>query len=1603
MFNWSDSMRALISLAFSKLSSSEKEKSINDFPTIWYSDGAFKETSPEKDLYQYFLSQDNNKELNSSFEFQGCNNPYHAKAKAVSELFKSRYQNIIRLSLKNSSVLYEPGDFIYLNSESISALKGVYLLINSVVVNEDNTVEVEGVTFHPGLLAWNTAEQIELLSRKLVNNEVLPPSNLSFNKLSVNQEYSSGSLQWIAPSDGSAYEYLVQASNVNTPNILFTIGRTRSNYIDFPIFQNQNLNFYVYTINSSGQKSTNPATLLNQNVTPVVLNNVNVFAEPNSILVKRSQIVGSTAPTSSNVIFKTFLGTSELAYSTSDVLPKKSWKIISQNGNLPSNQGTYEIINNNLVINYSQDLKEIFDSTLSITIVVVVNPTNQNQAVTSSECLTFEKSIFISQTLDLSSDRVYSADISLYRYSVADLVNLAVTGGSYDLLNREFLTLPAGWFETPEDALENAALPEDAEYGDLYRIDVNLQTFFPTTIVDDISWQLARYANNTVISRDIPVYYRRGYQGPVPTSQPVGGSFTFPFGPLTVPTDSFNSNIVYYSSIPDGAGDLYQSTARFSRVGNNGVNTNIPIWSFPRRIFQNLMASRTLVAYYRKSINSPLPSVAPLGGSFTFPDGPYALPTDTNPLIIWSETIPEGLGSLYETRAYVENLSNQGLNQNTISWSQPRKIVDSPILSAILTLFKWSVNQPSISSGTSEYNWVTATNTLSAGLISNGWSTEFPKYQGQGSLWVATQTINADSGTTFQTVNWLENTTISVANPNQIPNSKTETITLYRWALSTPSITGSSFYKWIDKTLVDVDGNPVNPPSGWSLNPVTTPSAGFTLYTASVRLLDAFSAETTFVDWSQSVIVVSGFAAEGVQGPPGVDGVQGPAGADGLQGASSRIAYGKSTLAVNNNQSLVTTLGNLSFPPSDSWDFTGVTWGSSVPTLDTNEYAWQANGIYNPNTNQTFWESPFLATFKVGQLSAIATSTGSLNANEITVAENGSIRSGKGFYEDNNSEGFFLGKDQGVTKFEVGNEDGSKSIKWDGENLSINGSEIVVPRVTKTTTELTRYKRLKIEDFFCSDFYDLPGLIVENGSAYVSPGNPFFDRFGGTYLDPVSNIEYYVSICWPLETDSLGFVKSVNVLNNGFVLFGTGAGYRQTLDIGVPWSSSSSSGQWTNSQGSFGVYHPIFIPVIKTQYFEPINNQNGSLIIYLSSTWSRLPKYQEGYTVRRTEPIIVPSVENGFAYVLKNPIESFTLPSQEPVWNTTMQGETIVGSASFITIEYPRLFLQYQLAPDEASLDLIKQIPMVPDLSGLASASITTGFLPANYLSPVTDSFFNLPVLRPPMKPFVSTVTAISYPTLPVLGLTFLQRGTFSTVPVFADDSIGTNRSLEKGSRVFVYWTQYTSGEAFDINNITATWVQFDGTDWGPQGFNRFLQYIYATDVNGNNQSQGPYSENAYPIVPIGENLDIDALTIEIDYDVDVVGLQGIIRVTNKVGANNAAYWKGLYTFVIYFTPEKPSVYFAGWNPKEISEYIRDNLVLINGTTLDSDAISVFGIRSGLLTKGFYSIGINYTIPNSVNTVNIKENKISGTRDRVGSYLNSTITEISILTTGFKE
>jgi len=374
--------------------------------------------------------------------------------------------------------------------------------------------------------------------------------------------------------------------------------------------------------------------------------------------------------------------------------------------------------------------------------------------------------------------------------------------------------------------------------------------------------------------------------------------------------------------------------------------------------------------------------------------------------------------------------------------------------SATPTLYQWSTATPSNPSGQSTYTWSTATNASYTG--GGGWTTTIPANPGIPliQLWTATKPVVAVVGTVTSTISWtsgysIASVTLNGQNgangtngTNGLNGLQVARPVVYQWAVTLPAgPTGTSTYTWSSSSFTPV-------PSGWSTSITSAPSAGYTLWAASVNISDTATATTTSINWTLASIIAAGYAgnngATGPTGPTGPTGATGPTGGTGNQGASARICYSKTTLtSLASTPATITTSGPSSFPPNDSWGG-GTVWQATPQTISAGESVYQSDGIYNPATGLTVWNVPYLSALKVGSLSAISTNTGNLTVSGTIQSNNAALSgttmtgSGAVIYSDG--------------QFAVGNS--TNNITYNGSAITLNGTVVFPSNINSNNLTL---------------------------------------------------------------------------------------------------------------------------------------------------------------------------------------------------------------------------------------------------------------------------------------------------------------------------------------------------------------------------------------------------------------------------------------------------------------------------------------------------------------------------------------------------------------------
>jgi len=329
---------------------------------------------------------------------------------------------------------------------------------------------------------------------------------------------------------------------------------------------------------------------------------------------------------------------------------------------------------------------------------------------------------------------------------------------------------------------------------------------------------------------------------------------------------------------------------------------------------------------------------------------------------------------------------------------------------ATANLYQWSISTPGNPSGNSTYTWATGANSAYTG--GNGWSTTIPTNPGTPLLvlWVASKKVTAAAGVTTSTVSWTSGYSVAGAGQNGDTGPsgyQSARPTVYQWAASIPTISGTSTYTWSTGAF--------SPPSGWTTSIPTSPSPGFTLWAASVSLIDVATATTTTINWSTSSIIASGYA-----------------GTSGAAGASAKIMYARISGNPTPVSGTVTVSGDnrpTGAQASAVWGGSfNVTWYANDPDPTSNNSLYQSDGIYN-GSSSTAWSTPYISSLKVGSLSAITVNTGNLTVTGTvqsnTAAISGTTMTGSGgvLYSSGN--------------FAFGNS--TTNISYNGSAITLNG------------------------------------------------------------------------------------------------------------------------------------------------------------------------------------------------------------------------------------------------------------------------------------------------------------------------------------------------------------------------------------------------------------------------------------------------------------------------------------------------------------------------------------------------------------------------------------
>lgn len=466
---------------------------------------------------------------------------------------------------------------------------------------------------------------------------------------------------------------------------------------------------------------------------------------------------------------------------------------------------------------------------------------------------------------------------------------------------------------------------------------------------------------------------------------PTSTTATYTFSTDTFSAGNLTSGWTRSMPAPSGTTPIYRSTWTVTTTTPATPVTISGTWSTPTIVAQNGAAGSTgntsfLVVLYQRTATNSAPSVTTTGNSS------YNLTTGviSGQPASWSVADP-GAGSGAYLWA-IQQAGNSSVNPATLAntgWSSPILVGVDTTQRGIARMWQWGASGATPGKPVGSSTWTWATSTISGYVGGGGWSMTIPSNPGTVGwvLYEASKAVSDGPTATATTVTWANdaNTTVSTLSANGTqgsPGTQSASPTVYRWDTSTPAApVGSPTYTWSTGLFGAA-------PTNWTLTPGTAPSPGYTLYGATVSLIDTTGATATGFNWSSASITARGYA--------GTNGT-------GAQGASARYGYARIAGNPSATGTTCTVSGDVrpnSTQSSTAWGASfAVTWSATDPDASSNNTLYQIDGIYDPATTNTVWSTPYISSLKVGSLSAVSVNTGSLTVNGTINVNGGLIKS----------------------------------------------------------------------------------------------------------------------------------------------------------------------------------------------------------------------------------------------------------------------------------------------------------------------------------------------------------------------------------------------------------------------------------------------------------------------------------------------------------------------------------------------------------------------------------------------------------------------------------
>ena len=562
----------------------------------------------------------------------------------------------------------------------------------------------------------------------------------------------------------------------------------------------------------------------------------------------------------------------------------------------------------------------------------------------------------------------------------------------------------------------------------------------------------------------------------------------------------------------------------------------------------------TTQAIYQWTSSSTAPTRPSTTSTYTWATNSFTPPSG------WSNSVPSGgLPGQYLWAIFIPLSVNSNVTTSTLDWTNTSYAIvlvgtngttgptgitgptGTPAnQNATVYLYQWSNTTPGNPNGSSTFTWSTGINSGYTGT--NGWLTYIPTNPGTPNtyLWQASKGVTDVATATTTTVSWTsgfavtsisQNGASGTTGPTGPTGNKSATASVYQWALSTPTISGTSTYTWSSSSFTPN-------PTGWSNTITSAPAGGYYLYTATVSFTDVSSATTTTINWTTSSIVVSGYAS--------------------LNGASSRICYARVSGSPSPTAGNITTSGSSSFPTATQSNTTwglNYTWYASDPSPTSTNSLYQSDGTYDPSTGNTVWNTPYLSSLKVGELSAITVNAGQLTVSSPSTGS-GYIKAGTVSYSGGTMTGYGGIINQDGT-FAFGNAS-TGNFTYDGTNFNIGGS------ANFSVTGQAKFSGLNTGSY----------PVYVNGTSYTvqyseigvgltSPATTSTVRSGNVGVSSSVNAKYNVG--------SFGYAYTPSGTINGIGVVGTGDLYGGYFDNGISSTATSLVANQSNGNTAFTI------------------------------------------------------------------------------------------------------------------------------------------------------------------------------------------------------------------------------------------------------------------------------------------------------------------------------------------------------------------------------------------------------------------------------------------------